>query len=212
MPTAISPLKTLIESVRWPDGQRQVLTSTSPNRTTNQGGKGTVPSYSSQPSHFSVSQDFDDQHCAQCRQAEFLPYEGRSLRDFQSEDHHVRRDSELQEALESANRTVLPGTMRRTSRATVRLLLEPRRFSDRAAKSASGFKFMALNTGKKIVRRLDHYSTSRHRASLVSCIRQRSTRATTFTDRHGRLIGDIDIPKADSDEANDVQFPGGGPQ
>jgi hypothetical protein len=47
----------------------------------------------------------------------FFPTKGESP---QSEDHHVRRDSRLQEALESANRTVLPGTMR-TNRATVRL-------------------------------------------------------------------------------------------
>jgi hypothetical protein len=28
----------------------------------------------------------------------------------------------------------------------------------------------------------------------------------TFTDRHGRLIGDIEIPGVDSDETDDIQI------
>jgi hypothetical protein len=30
----------------------------------------------------------------------------------------------------------------------------------------------------------------------------------TFTDRHGRLIGDIEIPDVDADEDDDDHFPG----
>lgn len=68
---------------------------------------------------------------------------------------------------------------------------------------------MALNTGKKIVRRSwDVILMSDMVIVRVNALGSDQPEQLTFTDRHGRLIGDIEIPGVDSDEADDVQFPG----
>jgi hypothetical protein len=71
---------------------------------------------------------------------------------------------------------------------------------------------MALNTGKKIVRRswdvipmLDVVITR------VNALGSDQPRQITLTDRHGRLIGDIEIPGADSDEEKEDHFAGVAP-
>jgi hypothetical protein len=52
----------------------------------------------------------DDTHCAQCCQdAQFLPNKGRNFWHSENIDHHVWRDSQLQETLESASWTILSG-------------------------------------------------------------------------------------------------------
>jgi hypothetical protein len=72
-----------------------------------------------------------------------------------------------------------------------------------------GFKFMALNSGKKIVRR------SWDVTPLPDVVINRGNelgkdqpRLMTFTDRHGRLIGDMEIPGVDSAEDEDDYLPG----
>jgi hypothetical protein len=75
-----------------------------------------------------------------------------------------------------------------------------------------GFKFMALNTEKKIVRRSwDAISMSDVVIARVNAWGSDQPRQTTFTDRHGRLIGDIEIPGVDSDEEQEDLFPGVAP-
>jgi hypothetical protein len=71
---------------------------------------------------------------------------------------------------------------------------------------------MALNSGKKIVRRswyvipmpdvvINRFNElGKDQPSLM-----------TFTDRHGRLIGDMEIPGVDSTEDEDDYFPGVAP-
>jgi hypothetical protein len=56
----------------------------------------------------------DDTQCAQCREdAQFLPNEGRNFQHSKPKDHHVWRDSWLQETLESASWTILSGAQGR---------------------------------------------------------------------------------------------------
>jgi hypothetical protein len=75
-----------------------------------------------------------------------------------------------------------------------------------------GFKFMALNTGKKIVRRSWDVIPMRDVViSRVNALGSDQPRQMTFTDIHGRLIGDIEIPGVDSDEEQEDHFPGVSP-
>ena len=74
-----------------------------------------------------------------------------------------------------------------------------------------GFKFMALNTGKKIVcRSWDVIPMPDVVIARVNALGSDQPLQMTFTDRHGRLIRDIEIPGVDADEADDEEhhFPG----
>jgi hypothetical protein len=71
---------------------------------------------------------------------------------------------------------------------------------------------MALNTGKKIVRRSwDVIPMPDVVIARVNALGIDQPRQMTFTDRHGRLIGDIEIPGVDSDEEQEDHFPGVAP-
>jgi hypothetical protein len=75
-----------------------------------------------------------------------------------------------------------------------------------------GFKFMALNTGKKSVcRSWDVIPMPDVVIARVNALGSDQPCQMTFTDRHGRLIGDIEIPGVDSDEDQEDQFPGVAP-
>jgi hypothetical protein len=75
-----------------------------------------------------------------------------------------------------------------------------------------GFKFMALNTGKKIVRRSwDVIPMPDVVIARVNALGSDQPRQMNFTDRHGRLIGDIEIPGVDSEEEQEDHFPGVAP-
>jgi hypothetical protein len=68
---------------------------------------------------------------------------------------------------------------------------------------------MALNTGKKIVRRSwDVIPMLDVVIARVNALGSDQPRQMTFTDRHGCLIGDIEIPGVDSDEEHEDHFPG----
>jgi hypothetical protein len=72
-----------------------------------------------------------------------------------------------------------------------------------------GFKFMALNTGKKIVRRSwGVISIPDLVIARVNVLGSNQPHHMMFTDRHGRLIGDIEIPGVDYGEEEDAHFPG----
>jgi hypothetical protein len=74
-----------------------------------------------------------------------------------------------------------------------------------------GFKFMALNTGKKIIRRSwDVIPMPDTVIARVNTLGSDQPKQLIFTDRHGRLIGntDIDIPGVDFDEDDDAEIPG----
>jgi hypothetical protein len=72
-----------------------------------------------------------------------------------------------------------------------------------------GFKFMALNSGKKIV----HHSWDVipmpdlviDQVNILGCDQPQHM---TFTDRHGRLIGNVEIPGVDDQEKNVDHLPG----
>jgi hypothetical protein len=75
-----------------------------------------------------------------------------------------------------------------------------------------GFKFMALNSGKKIVRRSwDMTPLPDIVINRVNELGKDQPRLMTFTDRHGRLIGDMEIPGVDYTEDEDDYFPGVAP-
>jgi hypothetical protein len=71
-----------------------------------------------------------------------------------------------------------------------------------------GFKFMALNTRKKILHRGWYVNPMPDVViNRANALGSDQPRQMTFTDRHGRLIGDIEIPVVDSDEEQEDHFP-----
>jgi hypothetical protein len=72
-----------------------------------------------------------------------------------------------------------------------------------------GFKLMALNTGKKIFHcSWDVIPMPDAVIARVNALGSDQPRQMTLTDRHGRLIGDIEIPGVHSDEEQEDHFPG----
>jgi hypothetical protein len=75
-----------------------------------------------------------------------------------------------------------------------------------------GYKFMALNTGKKITRRnWDVIPMPDLVIARVNVLGKDQPELFTFTDRHGRLIGDADTTVISDDFEpvdDDVEFPG----
>jgi hypothetical protein len=72
-----------------------------------------------------------------------------------------------------------------------------------------GLKFMALNSGKKIVRRSwDNIPMPDIVIDRVSALGPDQPQHMTFTDRHGRLIRDVEIPGVDEQEEYDDYLPG----
>jgi hypothetical protein len=72
-----------------------------------------------------------------------------------------------------------------------------------------GLKFMALNSGKKIVRHSwDVIPMTDVVINRVNELGKEQPRLMTFTDRHGRLIGYMEIPGVDSTKDEDDYFPG----
>jgi hypothetical protein len=70
-----------------------------------------------------------------------------------------------------------------------------------------GFNLMALNTRKKIVlRSWDVIPMPDVVIARVNALGSDQPRQMTFTNRHGRLIGDIEIPGVDSDEEHEDHF------
>jgi hypothetical protein len=75
-----------------------------------------------------------------------------------------------------------------------------------------GFKFMALNSGKKIVR--CSWDVIPLPDIVINCVNELGKyqlRIMTFTNRNGRLIGDMEIPGVYSTEDEDEYFPGVAP-
>jgi hypothetical protein len=71
------------------------------------------------------------------------------------------------------------------------------------------FKFMTLNSGKKIVRR--SWDVIPLPDVVINCVNELGKdqpRLVNFTDRHGRLIGDMEIPGVNSTEDEAEYFPG----
>jgi hypothetical protein len=102
-----APLQALIHAI--PNGPTVNLASSSEH-----GCQGKMPVYPTQPSFQQDIQALDNTYRISCCQiVEPLPREGRNFGHNQSKNYHVRRDSPLQETLESANRAILPGTRRR---------------------------------------------------------------------------------------------------
>jgi hypothetical protein len=66
---------------------------------------------------------------------------------------------------------------------------------------------MALNSGKKIVRRSwDVITMPDIVIDLVNALGR--DQHINFTDRHGRIIGDVEIPGVDDQEEDDEHLPG----
>ena len=72
-----------------------------------------------------------------------------------------------------------------------------------------GFKFMALNTGKKIVRRSWDVIFMPDTVILrVNALGRNQPEQFIFTDRLGRPIGDVEIPGVDPSDADHIDIPG----
>jgi hypothetical protein len=72
-----------------------------------------------------------------------------------------------------------------------------------------GFKFMALNTNNKIIRRSwDVIPMPDLVIDQVIALCRGQPQHMNFTDRHGRLIGDVEIPEVDGQEEDDDHLPG----
>jgi hypothetical protein len=72
-----------------------------------------------------------------------------------------------------------------------------------------GFKFIALNSGKKIVHRSwDGIPMPALVIDRVNALGRDQPQDTTFTDRHRRLIGDVEIPGVADEEENDDHLRG----
>jgi hypothetical protein len=72
-----------------------------------------------------------------------------------------------------------------------------------------GFKFMALNSSKKIVRRSwDVIPMPGLVIDQVNALGRDQSQHMTFADRHGRLIGNVEIPGLDEQEEDDDHLPG----
>jgi hypothetical protein len=72
-----------------------------------------------------------------------------------------------------------------------------------------GFKFMDLNTGKKVVcRSWDVIPIPYLVIARTNALCSNQPQDMTFTDQHSHLIGDIEIPGVDSGEEEDAHFPG----
>jgi hypothetical protein len=68
---------------------------------------------------------------------------------------------------------------------------------------------MALNSGKKIVRRIwDVIPMPDLVINRVNALGRDHPQHVTFTDRHRRLIGDVEIPGVDAEEDDDDDLPG----
>ena len=74
-----------------------------------------------------------------------------------------------------------------------------------------GFKFMALNTGKKIIRRSwDVILMPDTVITRVNALGSNQPEQLVFTDRRGRPIGDVKIPGVDTSNADHIEIPGVG--
>jgi hypothetical protein len=72
-----------------------------------------------------------------------------------------------------------------------------------------GFKFMALNSGKKIVRRSwDVIPMPDIVIDRANALGRDQPQHMSFTDRHGCLIGDVEIPGVNGQEEDDDHLPG----
>jgi hypothetical protein len=72
-----------------------------------------------------------------------------------------------------------------------------------------GLKFMALNSSNKIVRRSwDVIPMPDLVNDRVNALGRDQPQHMTFTNRHGRLIGDVEIPGVDDQEEDDDHLPG----
>ena len=72
-----------------------------------------------------------------------------------------------------------------------------------------GFKFMALNTGKKIVRRSwDFIPMSDTVITRVNDLSSDQPKQLIFTNRHGRPIGDVEIPRVDPSDVDHIEIQG----
>jgi hypothetical protein len=68
---------------------------------------------------------------------------------------------------------------------------------------------MALNSGKKIVHRSwDVIPIPDLMIDRVNALGRDQPQHVTFTDRHGRLIGDVEISGVDDKEEDDYHIPG----
>jgi hypothetical protein len=68
---------------------------------------------------------------------------------------------------------------------------------------------MAFNSGKKIVRRSWYVIPMPDLViDRVNALGRDQPQHMTFTDRHGRLIGDVEIPGVDDQEEDDDHLPG----
>jgi hypothetical protein len=169
-----------------------------------------MPSDSTQPPVSHNPQAHDDPHCTQyCQAVEFFFYEG-GVSDTLSpntiiygETLDYKKHLSLQLGQYCQVHEEDNPCNSQIDRTKGAISLGPR------GNLLGGFKFIALNSGKKIVcRSWDVIPMPDIMIDLVNALGRDQTQQITFTDRHGRLIGDIEIPGVDADEDDDDHIPG----
>jgi hypothetical protein len=81
----------------------------------------------------------------------FFPKKGRNFQHSQPKDHYVWRDSRLQETLQSPSWTILSGAMEDTPRNSQSPRTKGAISLGPSGNLKAGYKFMALNTGRKLL-------------------------------------------------------------
>jgi hypothetical protein len=99
--------------------------------------------------------------------------------------------------------------MRKTILKTVRSLGRKEISLGSSGNLQGGFKFMALNSGKKIVHRSwDVIPMPDLVIDQFNALCRDQPQHMAFTDRQWRLFGDVEIPGVDDEEENDDHLPG----
>jgi hypothetical protein len=169
-----------------------------------------MQSDSTQPPVSQNPQDHDNPHCTKCRQAvEFFPTKGgvsdtlspNTIMSGETLDYkkhmslQIRKYCQVQEEDNPRNSQI--------ARTKGAISLGP------SGNLQGGFKFMAFNSGKKIVRRSwDVFHMPDIVIDRVNALGRDQPQHVTFTNRHGRLIGDVEIPGIDNHEEYYNHLPG----
>jgi hypothetical protein len=200
-----APIKTLIEAM--PGGPMVNLASAND---LDWGSEGMMPSDSIQPPVSHNPQAHDDPHCTKCRQAVDFFSNERGVSDtlrpktiMSGETLDYKKHLSLQLGQFCQVHEEDNPCNSQIARTKGMISLGP------SGNLQGGFKFLALNSGNKLVHRswdvIPMPDLVIDRVNALGCDQPQHM---TFTNRHGRLIVDVEIPGVDDQEEDDDHLPG----
>jgi hypothetical protein len=161
-----------------------------------------MPSNSTQPPVSHNTQAHDDPHCTKCRQSvEFFPNERgvsytlspKTIMSGETLDYKKHLSLQLGQYCQVHEEDNPRNSQIARTKGVISL--------GPSGNIQGGFKFMALNSGKKIVRHSwDVIPMPDLVIDRVNALGRDQPQHMTFTDRHGRFIGDVEIPGVDDQE------------